>query len=285
MDRLANSSAAEFDFFGLSDIGKKRQTNQDQFLIAQLHKFIRVNQSSFQIENNLIGGQPMGTLMFVADGIGGGPAGDVASRMAIEEVSEFVLNSMHWLHAKDPFPSETFVTDLVAAINKTHREVRRYADNHAGRQGMGTTLTLAYIVWPNLYVIHVGDSRCYHQQHDKLLRITTDQTIAQSLCEQGVIKPDEVETSQYGNVLWSCIGAVDDPTAVIYQRKLEFGDVVMLCSDGVTRHLSDKQLGELLRSPMPCKEICRTVVDRCNEAGGADNISIVLTRCLRPASG
>ena len=283
MDRLAaRPSVVEFDFFGLSDIGKQRASNQDQFLIAQLHKFMHVNQSSFQFENDLVCGEPMGTLMFVADGIGGGPAGDVASRMAIEEVSGFVLNSMHWLHSDDPSPSEVFVNDLIAAINRTHRIVRTNADVHAGRYGMGTTLTLAYIVWPNLYVVHVGDSRCYHLHQNEFLRITTDQTIGQSLCEQGILKPDELDESQYGHVLWSCIGAVDDPTAVIYQRKLCYGDVVLLCSDGVTRHLSDEQLNELVSSSLPCEEICRTVIDRCNDAGGMDNISVVMTRCVQP---
>jgi serine/threonine protein phosphatase PrpC len=284
MDRLAaRPSVVEFDFFGLSDIGKQRPTNQDQFLIAQLHKFMQVNQSSFEFENERVSGEPMGTLMFVADGIGGGPAGHVASRMAIEEVSRFVLNSMHWLHSDDPSPSETFVNDLIGAINRTHRIVKRDADHHAERFGMGTTLTLAYIVWPNLYVVHVGDSRCYHLHQDEFLRITTDQTIGQSLCEEGILRPEEVDESRYGHVLWSCIGAVEDPTAVIYQRKLSFGDVVMLCSDGVTRHLPDDQLGELMSSDLPCDQICRTVVDQCNDAGGLDNISIVMTRCIQPA--
>lgn len=284
MDRLAaNPSIVEFDFFGVSDIGKERNSNQDQFLIAQLHKFMQVNQSSFQFQDQLVCGEPMGTLMFVADGIGGGPAGDIASQMAIEEVSRFVLNSMHWLRSDDPNPSESFINDLIAAINRTHRIVRRSADERARYHGMGTTLTLAYIVWPRLYVVHVGDSRCYHLHQDEFLRITTDQTIAQSLCEQGVIKPDELENSRFSHVLWSCIGAVDDPTAVIYQRNLSYGDVVMLCSDGVTRHLSDDELNELLASSRPCNEICQTVVDRCNAAGGKDNISIVVTRCNGPA--
>ena len=284
MDRLApRHSVVDFDFFGLSDIGQKRESNQDQFLIAQLHKFIRVNQSSFQYRDDLVCGEPMGTLMFVADGIGGGPAGNVASQLAIEEVSRFVLNSMHWLHLDDPLPAESFVNDLIAAVERSHQVVRNNANEHVGRYGMGTTLTLAYIVWPNLYVVHVGDSRCYHLHHNEFLRITTDQTIAQSLCEQGIIQPDELEQSRYANVLWSCIGAVDDPTAVIYQRRLAHGDVVMLCSDGVTQYLADDQLNELLSSSLSSKEICHAVVDRCNEAGGQDNISIVMTRCVKPS--
>ena len=283
MDLLAaKPSMVEFDFWGASDIGKQRDSNQDQFLIAQLHKVMRVAQSSFDLGNTTVCGDPMGTLMFVADGIGGGPAGDVASRMAIEEVCRFVLNSMHWLHSEDPYPSEEFVKDLIAAFERTHRIVRRNADSHFERTGMGTTLTLAYIVWPNLYVVHVGDSRCYHRHQDEFLRITTDQTIGQALCEQGVLQPEEVEESRYGHMLWSCIGAVDDPTAVIYQRRLAIGDSVLLCSDGVTRHLSDDQLNELMSSNLTCEEICDAVVGKCNDAGGEDNISIVLTRCVRP---
>ncbi len=186
MDRLAaQPSVVQFDFFGLSDVGKKRPTNQDQFLIAQLHKFMHVNQSSFQFENELISGEPMGTLMFVADGIGGGPAGHVASRMAIEEVSRFVLNSMHWLHSDDPSPSESFVNDLIGAVNRTHRIVRRDADRQADHYGMGTTLTLAYIVWPNLYVVHVGDSRCYHLHQDEFWNSRQTQRSASHSMKKG----------------------------------------------------------------------------------------------------
>ncbi len=283
MDLLAaKPTMVEFKFSGASDIGKVRESNQDQFLIAQLHKVMQVAQSSFELGNATICGDAMGTLMFVADGIGGGPAGDVASRMAIEEVCRFVLNSMHWLHSEDPSPSSEFGQDLVAAFERTHRVVRRNADSHFERTGMGTTLTLAYIVWPNLYVVHVGDSRCYHLHQDSLIRITTDQTIGQALREQGVLSAKDLEDSHYGHMLWSCIGAVDDPTAVIYQRRLAVGDAVLLCSDGVTKYLSDDELNQLISSSLSCHEICETVIDRCNEAGGADNISVVLTRCVAP---
>ena len=96
MDRLAaRANVVEFDFSGASDIGRQRESNQDQFLIAQLHKFLHVNQSSFQVDSDLMCGEPMGTLMIVADGIGGGPAGDVASRLAIEEVGSCALE-LHW---------------------------------------------------------------------------------------------------------------------------------------------------------------------------------------------
>jgi serine/threonine protein phosphatase PrpC len=284
MDLLAaKSSMVEFEFCGASDIGKQRESNQDQFLIAQLHKVLRVAQSSFDFGNGTICGDTMGTLMFVADGIGGNPAGDVASRMAIEEVCRFVLNSMHWLHAEDHYPSEAFVKDLVASFERTHRVVRRNADSHFERTGMGTTLTLAYIVWPNLYVVHAGDSRCYHRHQNELIRITTDQTIGQALCEKGVLKPEEVEDSRYGHVLWSCIGAIDDPTAVIYQRRLTLGDTVLLCSDGVTKYLTDDRLNELMSSSLSCHQVCETAINECNEAGGDDNITIVLTRCVQPA--
>lgn len=283
MDLLAaRPQMVDFDFFGASDIGKERETNQDHFLIAQLHKFMRVEQSSIEFGHCEIGGEPMGTLMFVADGIGGGPAGDIASRMAIEEICRFVLNSMHWLHLDDPSPPKSFVNDLITAIDRSHQVVRKNAQNHAERVGMGTTLTLAYIVWPNLYVVHVGDSRCYHLHQDKLIRITTDQTIGQSLYDQGILKSDQLEKSRFGHVLWSCIGATDDPTAVIYQRELALGDVVLLCSDGVTKYLSDDQLNGLMSSSLSCSEICDTVIKRCNDAGGSDNISIVMTRCLGP---
>lgn len=283
MDLLAaKPQLVEFEFYGSSDIGKQRESNQDQFLIAQLHKVMRIAQSSFDLGNDAISGDAMGTLMFVADGIGGGPAGDIASRMAIEEVCRFVLNSMHWLHSDDPSPSNEFGQDLVAAFERTHRVVRRNAERHYERSGMGTTLTLAYIVWPNLYVVHVGDSRCYHLHKSKLIRITTDQTIGQALSERGVLNPAEVVDSRFGHMLWSCIGAVDNPTAVIYQRRLALGDTVLLCSDGVTKYLSDDQLSDFMSSSLSCEEVCRSVIDQCNEAGGADNISIVLTRCVPP---
>ncbi|MDB4650942.1 protein phosphatase 2C domain-containing protein, partial [Pirellulaceae bacterium] len=210
-----------FECSGKTDIGQKRRLNQDQFLIAQLHKSLQILRSSVEFDSNEVFGQSMGTVMFVADGMGGANAGEVASQIAIKNTTDFLLNSMHWLFHPTESDTQRFVEDLRSAAIFSHNAVRADSEMDPNHRGMGTTLTLAYLVWPMLYVLHVGDSKCYIRNQHGLTQLTKDQTLAQVLYDNGGLDTASVEESPYSHVLVSAIGIDGKPNAVVYRTRLE----------------------------------------------------------------
>jgi protein phosphatase len=273
---LAEANPVAIDCAGLTDIGKKRSVNQDQFLIADLHKSMHVLQASSPFSEKLLAGETMGKIMFVADGVGGASAGEVASEMAIQTMAQYLLNSMHWLfHPKQP-EIEQLIDDLKAAAMLSHQAVREDAQTHPEHRGMGSTLTFAYLMWPMMYVLHIGDSRCYVLRDGSLQQITRDQTLAQQLRDCGQLSGAEFEQSPYHNVLLSAIGAESGVDAVVYKTRLLAGDRVMLCSDGVNAHLDDQEIQTILGSNQNAESICKSFVTEANDRGGRDNITVVV---------
>ncbi len=261
---------------GNSDIGKKRTVNEDQFLIADLHKNMHVRNSSDSSLSEQLYGETLGKLLLVADGVGGSQAGEVASQMAMQTMAQFLLNSMHWLfHPKQP-EIEQFVEDLKAGAMQSHTTVRGLAAEDPRRQGMGTTLTAAYLIWPMLYVLHVGDSRCYILRGGSLELLTKDQTLAQHLCDCGHLEGAEFENSPYHHVLLSAIGATEAPDAIVYKTRLLTGDRVLLCSDGVNAHVADTEIEQILGADQTPEEVTQQLIDLANERGGRDNITAVV---------
>jgi protein phosphatase len=142
---------------------------------------------------------------------------------------------------------------------------------------MGTTLTMAYVLWPRLYVVHAGDSRCYLLREGAMEQVTTDQTIAQKLVEQGTLTPDQARASRWNHVLWSCIGGGSPDLSVeVYKTNLRVGDSLLLCTDGLTTVVSDCRIHELLTQSPGAAEACRRLCDAANEAGGPDNSTVVV---------
>ncbi len=279
--RFAPPQLAAVDCAGLTDIGRKRENNQDQFLIADLHKHMQVHASSHPAMDEHLYGQTMGKLLLVADGMGGCSAGDVASELAVHTLAQHLLNSMHWLfHPQEP-EIEQFAHDLKAGALRSHEMVRDQAERDPTRRGMGTTLTAAYLMWPLLYVLHVGDSRCYLLRNNSLQLLTKDQTLAQHLYDCGQISGSEFKQSPYHHVLLSAIGIDDEPDAMVYKTVLLPGDRIMLCSDGVNAHLNDMEIESIVKSNLPAAEICKEIVNAANERGGHDNITCVVAATTR----
>ena len=212
-------SATSIECAGATDIGQKRAINQDHFLIADLHKNLHVCDSSVPFGQSELYGQTMGKLMLVADGMGGTKAGEIASQMAIQAMAEHLLNSMHWLFCPKEPEIEQFVEDLKAGAIRSHDAVRCNGESNPERRGMGTTLTVAYLLWPMMYVLHVGDSRCYILRDKHIQRLTKDQTLAQVLFDTGQLSEADLAVSPYHNVLVSAIGCKDGPDAIVGLRR------------------------------------------------------------------
>ena len=272
----------KMDCWGLTDIGRVRENNEDQFLIADLNKSLLIHQTSLsQDDHTRLFGGAQGALLLVADGIGGHAAGQQASSLAVQTLQYYVLNTMPWIFHLQECEQSDLADELKSALEACHRTITHAASGRPDQHGMGTTLTMAYIIWPRLYVVHVGDSRCYLFRPPKLERITRDQTMAQQLVEQGVLKPEEAPASRWSHVLSSCLGGTSSgPTTEVYKANLAVGDTLLLCTDGLTTRMGDDNLIAMLRPEVRAEETCRRLVAAANEAGGQDNITVVIARFL-----
>lgn len=140
---------------------------------------------------------------------------------------------------------------------------------------MGTTLTMALIMWPALYVAHVGDTRCYLYRGGKLARLTTDHTVAEQMARASAMPVDP--RSHLNHVLWNALGAsADAPQPEIRRHGLAPSDLILLCSDGLTKHVGDEQIAQCLSTPASAQERCAMLVARANAQGGTDNITVLL---------
>jgi protein phosphatase len=275
----------KIDCFGLTDIGKRRDTNQDQFLIGDLSKSMQIRDTSLGLDDQsrLFGGT-QGQLLVVADGMGGHAAGQRASTLAIDSLIDYLLNTQRWLFRLEADDEEDFVDDLRAALEHSQSALSAEAAVIPDRRGMGTTLTMAYIVWPRLYVVHAGDSRCYLFRDSRLRQTTKDHTVAQKMIDQGASEPEELADSRLSHIVWNVLGGDDeDLKPEVRKLQLAIGDTILLCSDGLTGHVSDEEIATRLESDDSAADICQRLVDAANEAGGSDNITVVVARFLDAA--
>jgi len=284
--RLPTRSGVVTDVAGLTHVGKVRANNEDQFMLAELCKTLSVKDSSLAAADQQALRQASftGHLFVVADGMGGHAAGEDASALAVDAVTRYVLNTMPWFFRLGDHGEDDLVEALGAAVDRAQTAVRKAAEAQPQRRGMGTTLTLAYLSWPRLYVVHVGDTRCYLLHDDELRQVTTDHTLAQLCLEQGTFTSKEATTSPLGHVLLRSIGGSDGSVAPdVYKVGVSVGDVMLLCSDGLTRHLSDAQIRASLAARDDAAATCTRLVDAANAAGGRDNVTVVVARFSAPA--
>ncbi len=270
----------DVDRHGVTDIGKTREQNEDQFLIADLNKSAKIHQTSLSMDDGArwFGGL-QGSLMLVADGMGGHASGERASTIAVDRVIRYILNTMPWFYRLETESEEDLRDELTAALEKCQENIQAEGEAFPKREGMGTTLTMAYTLWPRFYVVHVGDSRCYLLRGSRLKQITTDHTLAQQLVDSGSLKPKQADDSPLSSVLWNTVGGNStDLTTEIHKGRLELGDTMLLCTDGLTRHVTDKEITKILKGAKSAEEACGSLVSAANEGGGSDNITVVVTR-------
>jgi protein phosphatase len=268
------------DCFGLTAVGKVRANNEDQFLIADLSKAMRVLQSSLPDEDHTRKfGVHHGKLLLVADGMGGVAGGEVAAGVAVHTVANYVLNTMPWFFQVQDGREMELEGELKTALEACQRSVEAAATDQPGRPPMGTTLTMAYLLWPRLYVVHAGDSRCYLARGGRLHQITRDHTVAQQMVEQGLLSPSEAEDSRWSHVLWNCIGGgTHELSPEVYKATLQAGDTILLCTDGLSKTVPEGRIVEILHKVGSVEEACRQLVADANAGGGTDNITVVLGR-------
>jgi protein phosphatase len=264
--------------YALSDLGRVRPRNEDQYLLGSLQKCIMIQLTSLSREDHSrLVGDPQGSLIVVADGMGGMGAGSVASSLAVDTVVSYVLNVMPWFFRLDEALESDLGDELKAGLARCAEVVGRAADAGEGTPYMGTTLTMAYVLWPRAYVVHAGDSRCYLFRGGHAHQVTRDQTIAQRLADARVLTPDQARESSWRNVVWSAVGGgTDGLHTEVYKLDLEPRDVLLLCTDGLTKHVADDEIASVLGNGSSAEETCRRLVGMANEAGGTDNITVAV---------
>lgn len=274
----------DIDAYGLTHPGKVRIENQDHFLICALKKQMVVRLTSLPDADNLMAGpERLASLAMVADGVGGGNKGAEASRIALQAVAQYVSSSMRCYYAAGSADDQELSDALQQAALQSHTELVRRGEADPQYRGMATTLTLYLGVWPRAYLLQVGDSRCYLLRRGELIQITRDQTMAQELIDLGVLSRTEAPDSRFAHTLSSSIGG-RQTNPVVTRFDMAWGNVVLLCSDGLTRHVSDERIRDKLRSMTSARQVCEDLVQEALDDGGTDNITVVVGRAV-PSEG
>ena len=248
-------------FAALSDVGLARAINEDAFQLTDLSTGASFGASPSNGKLALGAG---GVLLTLSDGMGGHAAGDVAAATVISSVRGA-------LQANDGGPAEQ---RLEAAVLRANTDVIAAA-RVKGRHGMGATLTAVLVNHDTAYVAEVGDSRAYLLRSGQLKLLTRDQSLVQMLVDQGLMAPEEAETSPRKNILLQAMGTSNDIHAAIGQVTLRQGDKLLLCSDGISNAVSHDELCEILAANGPWPA-CARLVQLANDRGGDDNLTAVV---------
>lgn len=273
--------SGDVDVFGLTHPGRVRKVNQDQFLIATLHKLLQVRQSSLPGEELPdVVSKSRGWLFLVADGVGGHAEGERASETAVRTVAQYVTNFTDLYRRYDPHYEERFVEELTRSVQHSHDVLRQRGDHEYEGRGHATTLTMVATIWPRAFLVQVGDSRCYRLRDGQLERMSKDQTMAQALIDAGALTADQAELSPLRHVLVSALGG-KEAHLMTASADMQWDDVMLLCSDGLTKHVADEEIGTALRAVESAEATARSLVDLALARGGTDNVTVVVGR-LRP---
>ena len=272
----------ELDFFGLTHPGKVRTENQDHFLVGTVHPEVIVHGTSLgDIEDLPLRGERLASLFLVADGVGGGNAGADASRIAAEAIARYVSSTLRSYHAAGTSDESTLLESLRTAALEAHHAVRAEAASRNEKRAMATTLTLGLGIWPWFYVVQLGDSRCYYCWNGRIQQVTRDQTVGQDLVDQGILPRERLLASPLKDVLSSAAGADEALPEVSRVRIDREGLAVLLCTDGLTKHVSDDEMAAAIMSQPRSEDVCRTLLDLALERGGTDNITMIVGRRRR----
>jgi PPM family protein phosphatase len=278
---LAANPGVIADFFGATDVGRVRDNNQDQFLVAALERALFIEGSSLPAEaGTRLTDTPQGRLLIVADGIGGHGGGELASAVTIDAMAHYAFGAMPWAMGRSACSLQELAEGLRDAVAKAQARVRRVARRKNVAPDLGTTLTMAYVAWPDLHLVHVGDSRAYLLREGQLHRLTRDHTLAQQLIDDEAMTPEEAQRSHYSHVLVNAVGGGTDELHVeLHGTRLEVEDQLMLCTDGLYDMVPDSVIAERLRkTDEPVEAVVRGLIRAANEAGGRDNVTVVLAR-------
>ena len=268
----------EIDTFGLTHRGKVRPTNNDHFLIASFHRNLRVHYTSIPGGIGHQETESRGFLFLVADGVGGLTSAGDGAGLALSTLAHHLLHATEICSEMVLTNQEKSSVELREAVLQAHHALVAMQKETGGKPA--TTLTMYAGFWPRAFIVHVGDSRMYRYRDGELTRFTSDQTYEQLMLESGAIKPASTEAARLRHVLWSAVGN-DEVVPQIVLTDVTRRDVLLVCSDGLTKHVTDDEIRARLARDESAEENVRALVDLALERGGTDNVTAVVGK-VRP---
>jgi serine/threonine protein phosphatase PrpC len=253
-----------------TDVGQQRSLNEDSLLTLHIAPVYRSTSA------------PVG-LFIVADGMGGHQAGDVASRVAIQTVARQAVDEVFSAAAAGGPPPDArqWLTATALTTNRTVYDQRKTAGTD-----MGTTLVMALFVGDTATIANIGDSRAYLLKPDGIIQVTTDHSLVERLVATGQITPEEAANHPQRNVIYRVIGDKPKVEADLFEKQLVPGEALLLCSDGLSGMVPDEQIGHIWRTSTSPQQACDRLVEAANEAGGEDNITVVIVQVIgTPSTG
>jgi serine/threonine protein phosphatase PrpC len=255
--------------FARTDVGQIREHNEDNFLVADLTRRTRG-----LLEANRTGTVgPHGLLFAVCDGMGGAAAGEVASQLSVDILYERMIEA---LDRGRGLTRDELARRLVRAIEAAGLRIFQEAKLDRTRRGMGTTVTAAALVDQYLFFAQVGDSRGYLLRDGHLAQLTRDQSLVNQLIEAGQLTEEEAETFEHNNIILQALGTADTVQVDLTYCELRRGDVLLLCSDGLSGMVRFEDIRDVLRTTTEPIEACKVLTERANIAGGHDNITVIV---------
>ena len=272
------SGYARADVFGLSHTGVIRKENEDRFAIASMRKTISVMHANVEGAQQLERGSGSeALLLLVADGVGGNEGGAEASSQAATTIMTYLASVSGCFSKRDADAEHDFMEQLEAGLHRAHAKVTEVGADR--RRPPATTLTMALMVKSRAYIVHVGDSRAMYLRKGRLRVLTRDQTMAEELLDMGALTEEQAAKSSLTHQLVSAVGG-SQMTPSLGLVDLERDDMLLLCSDGLTKHVSNDRIATVLAEPKGVEQRCTQLLEEALAGGGSDNISIVLARML-----
>jgi protein phosphatase len=271
------SALIRVDVSALSHTGYQRANNEDHYLISRLGRTLETIDTSLPSGDVPERSEEVNYVMILADGMGGHAAGEIASRMAISALISLALEMPDWIlkvdeaHAREiEQRSRTRVQEVGAMlVERAHRD--------PALEGMGTTLTVVRSLGRDLVITHVGDSRAYLLRAGALHRLTRDHTYAQLLVDVGQLAPGAVASSPHRHLLTNALGgSITDVQVDTDRLRLEDGDRVLLCSDGLTDLVDEESLTRILQGATRSSDACERLVQQALDRGGRDNVTVIV---------
>lgn len=256
--------------FARTDVGQVREHNEDNFLVADLTK----KTQGLQEGSRDVALGAAGHLMAVCDGMGGAAAGEVASKLAVDIIFQQMLE----VAGSGPTDRNDLARGLVRAVETAGLRIFQEAKADRTRRGMGTTVTAATLVDDHLFLAQVGDSRAYILRNGTLVQVTRDQSLVNQLIEAGQLTEEEAETFEHNNIILQALGTADTVQVDLTYVQLRKGDVLMMCSDGLSGMVRSDEIREVLKTHADPLEACKTLTERANLAGGHDNITVIVAQ-------
>jgi serine/threonine protein phosphatase PrpC len=257
-------SDVQVSVFARTDVGMHRSGNEDSFLVADLSAG-KIGLGP-DVSRHQLGER--GSLMIVSDGMGGAAAGEIASEMATTTMRESIAS----------MEAQTEISDqLKIAAEVANEKIWNYSQENPELSGMGATLTAVLIQGTTAYIAQVGDSRAYLIRRNQIKQLTKDQSLAQMLVDSGAIQPDQMDSVPQ-NVIMQAMGTQPNVKVAMSAVQLFRNDCLVICSDGLSNKIPREELREMVQSIEDLTDACRSLIDKANERGGEDNITVIIAR-------